>query len=206
MSEPLECMEKKKKKKSTSTTSCFVSKPWLLVDKHPEASKFDRSRLKSILCILYSTLLTRVYLIFVLLPSTSPLYPILFYPYQSHPITLNFTSPPPSHNVQQQALQSLREFAAMGRASMVRPSIPQFPIPHTTTLFVFQSLNLPSNNTYPKRERKKTPACVITRQKRYTGRPSAYYNESHYRVRDAVRTWCDEVCHILSSNQDMDSQ
>lgn len=28
---------------------------------------------------------------------------------------------------------------------------------------------------------------------RYTGRPSPYYKESHRKLRDYVRAWCDEV-------------
>lgn len=28
---------------------------------------------------------------------------------------------------------------------------------------------------------------------RYTGRPTPYYKESHRRLRDAVRNWCEEV-------------
>ena len=34
---------------------------------------------------------------------------------------------------------------------------------------------------------------------RYTGRPSPYYKESHRKLRDYVRAWCDEVCPIFTS-------
>lgn len=41
--------------------------------------------------------------------------------------------------------------------------------------------------------------AIFERQKglmnaRYTGRPSPYYKDSHRKLRDAVRQWCEEVC------------
>ena len=34
---------------------------------------------------------------------------------------------------------------------------------------------------------------VVLKIVRYTGRPSPYYKESHRKLRDYVRAWCDEV-------------
>lgn len=46
----------------------------------------------------------------------------------------------------------------------------------------------------------KPPSCYrkicrfgFTKADRYTGRPSPYYKESHRKLRDYVRAWCDEA-------------